>query len=125
MEEIGLRFGISTPRVSQIVNKNLHLLKINQTREKIFRINKLKRILSKKGEICITKDAVDILDKLRVEVEGKDGSEQMGRADTRIIIIRADQGQSVQVQENKIAGMSIIRPVVAAAVEDPQCQKSN
>lgn len=70
MEEIAARFGIARQRVSQILYKNRHLLKIDQAYEKTKRINHLKRILSKKGDFCVEKDAVDLLKELRVETEG-------------------------------------------------------
>lgn len=94
-EEIGQRFGISSTRVGQIVYKNAHLLKINREHEKIKRINKLKRILAKKSDYCPEKDAIDVLDKLREESEGKGaGNESMGRSDTRVIIIRETREQA-------------------------------
>jgi len=86
--EIGIRFKISATRVGQIIYKNRHLLKIDQQFEKTKRINKLNRILAKKPETCIMKDAVDILDKLRIETEGKDGSAGAGNPETKVIIIR-------------------------------------
>jgi predicted DNA-binding protein YlxM (UPF0122 family) len=86
-EEIGKRFGISATRVGQIIYKNRGLLEIDRKHEKAKRINRLQRILKTKGDLCVDKDAIDVMDKLRQECESS-GSESMGRSDTRVIIIR-------------------------------------
>ena len=116
-EELATRFGVSATRIGQIIYKNRALLVMDQTHEKIKRVNTLKRLLKKHPSNIGNKTTIDIVESLRTEAEGKSGSEQMGRSDTRIIIIRAEKNQSVTVSDN-IAGMNIIRPAVAQAVEE-------
>jgi len=69
-EEIGKRFGISTTRVNQIVYKNRHLIKIDKEYEKLKRLAVLKRMLSKHPEELGKKSTIDIIDQMRLEVEG-------------------------------------------------------
>ena len=123
-EEIATRFGISATRVGQIIYKNKALLVLDREHEKIKRVNTLKRLLKKHPNNIGNKTTIDITEALRNEAEGKSGSEPVGRSDTRIIIIRAEKDQSVQVSDN-IAGMSIIRPAVAQAVEANNAQDNS
>ena len=116
-EKIGQRFGVSATRIGQIIYKNRGLLDYDRKWERAKRVTHLKRLLEAHPNNMGSKTTIDIIDSVRSEIEGKDGSDKVGGGDTRIIIIRADSAQSVEVKENTIAGMSIIRPAVAAAVE--------
>lgn len=92
MEEISERFKISRIRVGQILYKNRHLLEADKKFEKVKRVNHLNRILKKKeklGDLCVTKDSVDIIKELRTETDGKEGSGGVG-GETKIVIIRPD-----------------------------------
>jgi hypothetical protein len=70
MEDIGLRFKISTTRVFQIINKNRHLIKIDKEHEKIKRLNHLRALLAKHPDTMAKKSTLDIIEQLRQEVEG-------------------------------------------------------
>lgn len=123
LDEVAEKFKISTTRVNQIIYKNRALLKIDRDYEKFKRVHTLRKLLKKHPSNMGNKTTIDIVDSMRKEDEADAGSSAVGRSDTRIIIIRADSNQSVEVKDNTIAGMSIIRPAVAAAVEDPSCPK--
>ena len=69
-EKLGKLFGISATRIGQIVYKNRHLLVINKEFEKQRRITHLKRLLKNNEDNVGKKDAIDILNQLRIEVEG-------------------------------------------------------
>jgi len=90
MLQIGLRFGISAPRVQQIVYKNRHLIKIDKEYEKLKRMAVLKRMLNKHPEELGKKSTLDIVEQMRVEVEGNK-FEVSGAGETKIIIIRPNE----------------------------------
>lgn len=103
-DKIGARFGISGTRARQIIYRNAHLLQINRNFEKQQRINHLKKILKEKGNSCDSKDAVDLLARLKDECEGRGTPEQSDKADTRVIIIR-EAAEPVE-SSNRINGVS-------------------
>lgn len=116
-DEIAERFKISTTRVGQIIYKNRALLDMDRKHERAKRVNVLSRLLKKHPSNMGNKTTIDVIDSLRSEVEGKGDSENVGRTDTRIIIIRAD-GATASTETHNVNGMSIIRPAVAAAVNE-------
>ncbi len=68
-EEIGKLFNLSQARIGQILKKNKALLTPDKEWEKYKRINWLKRQTKKRGDT--QKDSLDLLDRLRVEIEGE------------------------------------------------------
>ena len=108
-EEIATRFGISATRVGQIIYKNRALLVLDQQHEKIKRVNTLKRMLKKHPSNIGNKTTLDIVDSLRNEAEGKNGSTNVGHSDSRVIIIREVPAQIDSAPNalptNRIAGV--------------------
>lgn len=109
-EDIGKRFNISATRVGQIIYKNRHLLKIDKEYEKVKRVYHLKRLFKKHSDSVGKKDAIDILEHLRVESEGNKVEHTGEGAGTKIIIIRPE----ATAKESPI---SIIRPSVEEALD--------
>ena len=96
LEEIALRFKISATRVSQILYKNKHLVKIDKEYEKLKRLAVLKRLLNKHPETMGKKDTLDIVSEMRAETEGRQGSEG-GSREVTINIIRAENDSRPEV----------------------------
>ena len=89
LQEIAEKFKISTTRVNQIIYKNRALLKIDRDYEKVKRVHVLRKLLRKHPSDMGNKTTIDIVDALRTEADGKNGSaDQVERGDTRVIIIR-------------------------------------
>jgi predicted DNA-binding protein YlxM (UPF0122 family) len=96
MEEIAKRFGISATRVSMIIYRNSDLVKYDKHYEKVKRVTHLKRLLRKHPENIGSKSTLDIIDQVKTEIDGKDGSSDVGRSDTRVIIIRETATPAIQ-----------------------------
>lgn len=78
MYDIGKMFGISCGRVQAIVTKNAALHQLNVANEKLRRINKLHRLSNMLGDkVRKNRDSLDVLEALREEMEGKNGSPQV------------------------------------------------
>jgi hypothetical protein len=88
MEEIGRMFNLSATRINTIIYKNHEFIKIDKIYEKNKRINHLRRLLRKHPENLGTKTTLDILESLKTEVDGKEGTTHSG--ETKIIIIRPE-----------------------------------
>ena len=68
MEDIALRFGISSTRIYQIIYKNRHLLKIDIDWEKQKQVSRIKRQIAKKKDS--KKDVADLEELLRKILDG-------------------------------------------------------
>lgn len=89
MSQIANRYGITQQRVQAIIYRNRALLVYDQAFEKTKRVAHLNRLLKKHDNRMGKKTTLDIIDQLRSEVEGSgNGSQSVGRGDTRVIIIR-------------------------------------
>lgn len=88
-DEIATKFKLSQRRIEQILRVNHAFIKIDKEWEKDKRIHWLKNQLSKKKDT--TRDAMDIQDALRKEIEG-DG--EQSQRETKVIIIREGNGNT-------------------------------
>jgi predicted DNA-binding protein YlxM (UPF0122 family) len=70
MEEIGLKFGLTTSRIHQIIYTNRSLIDWDKIHEKNVRIASLKRLQKLHPESIGKKSTLDIIDQLRKEIEG-------------------------------------------------------
>jgi len=102
-KEIAERFGISERRVGIIVFKNRQFLNLDKQYEKQKRIRWLKQQIKRRGNTA--KDSADLVEQLRIELEGKgsDNSEQKGNQKVVIIINENDNGTENQSNERKIS----------------------
>lgn len=67
--DIAINMNLSQSRVSQIVYRNRSMLNADKALEKAKRINFLKRLIKRKDPES-KKDIADLIDQLRIEVEG-------------------------------------------------------
>ena len=67
-EEIGGRFGITGRQVRRLLYRNRAVLKLDKEYEKLKRILWLKKQLTKSKDT--KKDPADLLDQIRIEIEG-------------------------------------------------------
>lgn len=91
MDEIGKRFKISATRVHQIISANRHLIKIDKEYEKLKRLNHLKNLLKKHPESLGKKGTLDILDQMRMEIEGNKIEHSGVDTSTKIFILRPEK----------------------------------
>ena len=100
-KEIAERFGISERRVGIIVFKNRQFLNLDKQYEKQKRIRWLKQQIKRRGNTA--KDSADLVEQLRIELEGKgsDNSEQKGNQ--KVVIIINEDGTENQSNERKIS----------------------
>lgn len=91
-DEIGGQFGITGRQVRRLLYRNRGVLKLDKDFEKLKRILWLKKQISKRGNT--NKDAADLLDQLRVEIEGHkvEHSGEIKTGETRIIIVNSAAG---------------------------------
>lgn len=73
MEELGKRFNLSKMRISIILKYNAHLLNWDRQYEKAKRLNRLQREIDvlPVGHLSRKKDALDVLEAQRKELEDK------------------------------------------------------
>lgn len=70
--EVSKRFNLTQQAIASIVYKNSHLLNWNKNVEKLYRINRLRRIVDKLPDtLAKHKDVLDVQQELRKEIEGE------------------------------------------------------
>ncbi len=100
-EEIGGQFGITGRQVRRLLYRNRAVLKLDKDYEKLKRILWLKKQITKDSKS--KKDPVDILDQIRVELEGNK-VEHTGIGETKIVFITPKERQE---SGHRIAAVSV------------------
>lgn len=87
-KQIAERFGVSERLVGVIIYKNRACLKLDKEYEKQKRIRWLKKQINKRGNTA--KDSADLLDQLRLEIEGNkiEHSGEVKTGEVRIVIVQ-------------------------------------
>lgn len=89
---ISEKVGLTQRRIEQILRTNHAYIPIDKEYEKKKRIRWLKRQINKKGD-STNKDAADLMDQLRIEVEGNkiEHSGSIKTGETKIIIVSSKE----------------------------------
>lgn len=99
-KQIAERFGVSERLIGVIVYKNRACLKLDKEFEKQKRIRWLKQQIKRRGRT--SKDSADLLDQLRIEVEGNKVEHlgNIGEQITKIIIINGNKEENGRISGN-------------------------